>query len=267
MTAARRISPLPRRWSFALAGLLLGVGATFSYLVVWHLQTESNLTPGDAIVYVASHGRVWLLATLPGLLGVAWLGWTIGRRQDQLLEQSRTDPLTELPNLAGHRARLVEELARASRHGTPLSLLLVDVDHLKAINDDRGHAAGDEALRRVAEAMRRSCRATDHAARVGGDEFAILASGAGLGEALSLAERVRASVRFVGRAPHRGVGDTVSIGVADVASVGKLDAAALRAAADAALYRAKATGRDRVEGPSPESAPARPAFARLVALS
>ena len=73
---------------------------------------------------------------------------------------------TELPNLSGHRARLANEMERASRLGTPLSLLLVDVDRLKDVNDRHGHAAGDEAIRCVAESLRQSCRNTDHAARV-----------------------------------------------------------------------------------------------------
>jgi len=275
MTVSRRIPPIPRRWRFALAGLAIGVGATLSYLVVWNLQTDPAATLAESIAFVLAHVRVWLFATLPGLVALTWLGWSIGRRQDELVEQSRTDSLTELSNLAGHRARLGEEIARATRHGTPLSLLLVDVDHLKAINDERGHAAGDDALRTVSEALRRSCRTTDHAARIGGDEFAVLAAGAPLQEAVALAERIRANLRQFQRSRDPSARATVSIGVADLASVGPLPqsqqgaaqaAGAMRSSADAALYAAKEAGRDRVAARDGEPRPPRHAFARLIAL-
>src|SRR6185503_6605263 len=130
-----------------------------------------------------------------------------------------------------------EELLRADRYGTPLALLIVDVDHLKQVNDRAGHTAGDRALAAVADAMRRSCRATDLPARVGGDELAVLASSTTAAEAVTLAERIRASLP-----PSL----SVSIGVADLDGAAAETVEALYIAADQALYRAKTAGRDQV---------------------
>ena len=103
------------------------------------------------------------------------LGWIVGRKEDLLGRLSTTDPLTGLANRRRLRAAFADELNRAARYETPLSLLLIDLDRLKDINDRHGHADGDRALQLVAEALRRSCRATDLAARYGGDEFVVLA--------------------------------------------------------------------------------------------
>lgn len=245
MTSPRAARTWPRRITYPLAGLAIGVAGPLSYLILWNLATSPGATIAMALSEVLAHGTTWLAVTLPGIVALGGIGWIFGRRHDALVAQSLTDSLTELPNLAGHRARLSHEMERASRLGTPLSLLLVDVDRLKEVNDRHGHAAGDEAIRLVAESLRQSCRTTDHAARVGGDEFAVVVAGARARDALALAERIRAYL--AGR--PRGV--TVSIGVADLDSIRSLDPEALRAVADEALYRAKAQGRDRVVGPPP----------------
>ncbi|HEY6549130.1 MAG TPA: GGDEF domain-containing protein, partial [Vicinamibacteria bacterium] len=127
---------------------------------------------------------------------------------------------------------------------SPLSVLLLDVDGLKLLNDRHGHRRGDEALERVAEAIRTGSRATDVAARWGGDEFAILAPNTGRLEALTLAERVRA-LTAEGNPPSEAV--TVSAGVAtfDFSRRPATPDELIRTA-DAALYEAKRSGRNRV---------------------
>lgn len=247
MTFLRHADPWPRAWRFALAGIGFGLAAPLWYLVSWQLQTSHSLSTNEVIEELTAHASVWVAVTLPGLSILAILGWVLGRREDQLVARSVTDSLTGLPNLAGHDARFQVELARAARDHAPLSLLMVDVDRLKAINDQFGHAGGDAALRLVAEALRRSCRVTDHAARIGGDEFAVLASGAGLRESLALADRIRANVDALAAAGATSIAcPTVSVGVADLDSAGGTEPALVRACADEALYRAKAAGRDRV---------------------
>ena len=123
------------------------------------------------------------------------LGSIVGRKEDLLGRLSTTDPLTGLANRRRLRAAFADELNRAARYETPLSLLLIDLDRLKDINDRHGHADGDRALQLVAEALRRSCRATDLAARYGGDEFVVLAVNTPAKEARVLALRIRDSVR------------------------------------------------------------------------
>lgn len=267
MTVFRPSGAWPRAWQFALTGLFFGLAAPVWYLVLWQLQTTHAVTVPDAIATIAEHGSVWVTVTIPGLGLLAALGWVLGRREDELVARSLTDSLTGLPNLAGHTACFDVELARAARDHAPLSLLLIDVDRLKAINDQHGHAAGDAALRLVAHALERSCRVTDHAARVGGDEFAVLASGAGIRDSVALAERIRATVEALSATGEVSVAcPTVSIGVTDLESAGTTDPELLRASADEALYRAKAAGRDRVAAGARRPGHA-PLIGRRLALS
>jgi diguanylate cyclase (GGDEF)-like protein len=122
-----------------------------------------------------------------------------------------------------------------------LALLMIDLDRLKTINDRSGHSAGDKALRRVASALRRTCRATDVAARYGGDEFIVLAPGATAAQAMELAERIRVAARRSD--PVSPI--SVSIGITDLTRAPDHTAEALRDSADRALYEAKSAGRDR----------------------
>src|SRR5262249_39049463 len=158
----------------------------------------------------------------------------------QLEELSVTDPLTGLANRRRLRRQFGEELNRAARYGTPLALLSIDLDCLKQINDGHGHAAGDRALHLVSESLRRSCRATDVAARFGGDEFVVLAVNTTATEALALAHRIGATVRRLSAGPGTGTPRlTVSIGAADLERVSVPSFEALHGAADRALYQAK----------------------------
>jgi diguanylate cyclase (GGDEF)-like protein len=174
----------------------------------------------------------------------ALFGVRLGAQADRLLDLSLTDALTELKNVRLFRERLGEELGRAARDSRPLSLLFIDVDGLKQVNDRLGHRTGDEALVSVAAAIRRAARGSDVAARWGGDEFVLLAPNTDERAALVLAERVRAQVHASSQ-PRL----TVSIGVA-VAEKGKVEAAPLLERADAALYQAKRAGRNRVAAAS-----------------
>src|SRR4029078_8568358 len=108
---------------------------------------------------------------------------------DQLELSSATDPLTDLPNRRYFSSRLRQELFRASRYGVPVTLLLLDLDGLKQINDHYGHSAGDRALCAVADCLKRTCRATDVPVRCGGDEFAVLVPETFAEDALDLAKR------------------------------------------------------------------------------
>lgn len=168
----------------------------------------------------------------------------------ELQALATTDPLTGLPNRRHFLAMLEQEMARLQRFDEPpASLLMLDLDHFKQVNDSHGHAAGDAVLRHFADQVRGSLRRTDLAGRLGGEEFAILLLGADAGQAREFAERLRGAVAADGLI-HDGtrLRVTVSIGLTEVPpAAGGQSADAVLARADAALYRAKANGRNRVE--------------------
>ncbi|OYU25403.1 MAG: hypothetical protein CFE41_21550 [Burkholderiales bacterium PBB2] len=168
---------------------------------------------------------------------------------EQLLRLSTTDALTELANRRLLMQKLEEEWRRGLRLGTPLSLLLVDVDHFKLYNDHYGHQAGDRCLVRVAEALRASVgRPTDVVARYGGEEFVLLLAQTDAAGAMAVAERCRASIREA--AIEHAVSPlgpllTLSLGVISAVPLRGGTASQWLAQADLALYQAKAQGRDR----------------------
>jgi diguanylate cyclase (GGDEF)-like protein len=162
---------------------------------------------------------------------------------------STTDPLTGAANRRQFDDALDLEWRRAARAGTPLSLMMIDIDSFKAYNDTYGHQAGDECLRRVASGLQsRFHRAGDLVARYGGEEFTVLLAGVDRDQAASLAESLRESVEASG-IEHRtsATGDkvTVSVGVATLIPARDSDSEILVRAADEALYAAKNAGRNR----------------------
>ena len=165
---------------------------------------------------------------------------------EEIYQLATHDALTELYNRRHFIEMADKEIARAIRHQRPLSLCIVDVDLFKPVNDRYGHISGDEVLRQIAALLRRHARNDDLAARIGGEEFALLLPECGSEDAAVLADRVREAVAEAAFAPGGEPRQmTVSIGVASLA-VSRETRQALMAAADAALYRAKHEGRNRV---------------------
>ena len=168
-------------------------------------------------------------------------------RNAQLFEEvehrARTDFLTGLPNHRFFQATLTVELGRAQRHNHPLSLLIIDLDFLKEVNDRFGHPSGDMVIRTVAETIRGSCREIDFAARYGGEEFTVILPETPLAGAIQVADRIRECIA----AEHfPRIGNvTASVGVSNY-PVNALSREDLIRVADQALYIAKNGGRDRV---------------------
>jgi diguanylate cyclase (GGDEF)-like protein len=164
-----------------------------------------------------------------------------------LREEARTDPKTGLANMKHFNEACGMEIDRARRFRRPLSILMADLDHLREINNTRGHLVGDQVIRRVAESLRRALREYDLAARFGVDEFAVLMPESTLRDAVAVAERVRRDVEKLTYEGPNGqpMPVTVSIGVAQFPRDGRT-AADLLQAADRAVYQAKAFGRNRV---------------------
>jgi diguanylate cyclase (GGDEF)-like protein len=158
--------------------------------------------------------------------------------------QAVTDELTDLANRRRFMEDLEYEVARAARFGTPLALVLFDLDHFKQINDRYGHQVGDDVLRSTAAAMRNRVRETDLPARIGGEEFAIILAGTEIEGAFTMAEEFRLDLSQQVRVEGADWTVTASFGVAALHE--NETAGALIGAADGALYRAKAEGRNRV---------------------
>ncbi len=156
------------------------------------------------------------------------------------------DGLTKACNKRHFLHQLQTECSYAKRHRTPLSLLMLDADHFKQVNDHHGHLAGDHVLVTLAEVVRGTLRAEDLFARYGGEEFAVLCRGSSLDNVLALAERLRAKVEtFVFEHHDQRIPVTISVGVASWFDQPD-STTKLIADADAALYKAKARGRNRV---------------------
>ncbi len=211
------------------------------------------------IAYVAVAFGALLITRAPAARAAAW--WLVGmgtlavaslvirvmrarveRLIERLFDASRTDPITRLPNRRGFRELLDLELARARRRDGKLTVIVGDLDHFKEVNDRSGHKVGDIALQRVARLLERGKREVDAAARVGGEEFALVLPDTDEHGAFMIAERLRSELRdeFAGDA----VALTVSFGVASYPRHGETAAALLRATDDA-LQAAKWAGCDR----------------------
>lgn len=168
-------------------------------------------------------------------------------RYHQAKERAFVDDVTGVYNARYLFTALDHEIRRAERYGSQLSLLFLDLDRFKAVNDQHGHLVGSRTLRRLAEVLAHCIRQVDTLARYGGDEFTILLVDTGLDAALAIAERIRAAVaanRFEARG-RDGLRITVSVGVAAYPAHGSTPETLIDVA-DKAMYRAKSLGRDRV---------------------
>jgi diguanylate cyclase (GGDEF)-like protein len=162
---------------------------------------------------------------------------------DRLRADADLDSLTGLANRRRFRVALAREVERWRRYRVPCALLMLDIDHLKSVNDKYGHPVGDMVIRQIAQTLKEVSRDNDTAARLGGEEFALLLAGVDLQRAVAAAERLRA---VLGGRHVEGVGSvTVSIGVAGCPENATSERV-LYSASDGALYVSKNAGRDRV---------------------
>jgi diguanylate cyclase (GGDEF)-like protein len=206
----------------------------------------SLLTAGDIAWWIVGAVTVVLIAVS---LGAGLISDAHRRQTSEALKLAYADPLTGLPNRRVLQMFLSREFAATTR-GRPCSIVLLDVDRFKTINDTEGHPAGDDVLRAVARALEENTRASDLSGRFGGDEFLTLLPGTNVGGALAFAARVREATAT--RFAELGLPVTISIGVAVSNSSTKNEDDLLQAA-DIALYSAKRKGGDRavVAGPWP----------------
>ena len=272
----------PRAFASALL-LAVASGGLGAALSTWAPPSNTSVT---ATALAVAYLVLYLLALTHGAYANATLAIRLRRElkesqaslrgrlaeveslQEQLREQALRDPLTDVYNRRYLDTFLEHELAQARRDRSPLSVMILDIDHFKQINDTHGHLAGDQVLRDVADLIRHTVRGSDILCRLGGEEFLVVLPGADMDGGIDLAQRLRAALearptRFDGRT----ISCTVSIGVAAYAHDGR-GVDALIASADAALYEAKLGGRNLVvAAPPPGGRRPAPAAARPVAAS
>jgi diguanylate cyclase (GGDEF)-like protein len=217
------------------------------------LEFNSEALQGDFAEFDLAVLITVVVAVNPVLAVVAVPTVLLVRRymmHGSLLAQSRIDTKTGLLNASAWEGEAIAEIERALRTQTPLAIALVDIDHFKAVNDTHGHLVGDKVLRAVTDGLRGQLRSYDRAGRFGGEEFIILLPHAREADALSVAERLRAHIASLSVPVHDNnesgpcVQVTISVGVAALESAGR-ELTDLVAAADAALYYAKESGRNR----------------------
>jgi two-component system, cell cycle response regulator len=234
-----------RRFTYALTAGMLSSGAPAGLLGIRLARRDDEVSLQKLRTEIAADTAAYVYVGGATAVIFAMFGYILGRHADALAELSETDALTTLLNARGFAQRLRAEIKRSKRYREPLSLLFLDLDGLKHINDRHGHRAGSEALRQVAEVIRGELRASDAGARWGGDEFTILAPNTDIAAAASFAERIRVRI-----AEH--VSDwplTASIGVASLDNRNgsePSDPAALMRSADDAMYEAKRRGKNTV---------------------
>ena len=236
------------RITYPVIGLLLGLLAPIGALVIRCVFVAG--VRGAVMADINAHRFFYEYQLAGSCIVFVIAGWIAGIRAEQLRDAesfyhalSEHDALTGLFNARAFRNRYGRLLERSTRTGTPVSLLLIDVDQLKMVNDMYGHATGNKVLMHVAGALREAKRAEDSAARWGGDEFAILLDGADAEAAKRVADKVLELVKSK-TAPFTRVKTTVTVGVCTAMQI--KPESDLFSAADRALYEGKSAGRDRV---------------------
>ena len=211
----------------------------------WHLFIE--LPESQAMGEMrAGFVRNLAIAPLVILATIVLIGYTISIFQRRLEDMAITDKLTGLGNRQAFDMALEQAVKLYRRDRDPLSLIILDIDHFKRINDTLGHLAGDEVIRRIGQITRDAVRESDIVCRWGGEEFAVLASHCNQAQAVELSEKIRTAIKGETLlAGHPDIHLTASAGVSEVREGDDPNALLMRA--DQSLYRAKDLGRDRVE--------------------
>ena len=237
------LGPLLLTWPVAFAAAVLSPRAAWATMTV--------TVTAFAVLAAFSHGPDGLVMWVEVAVSSVVICWMVVGLQQQsvrlretLANLARTDSLTGVVNRRGFDEVLEREQSRMQRGAAPMSLLLLDIDHFKAVNDSWGHQAGDDTLRRLGAVLQDCYRTMDVVGRVGGEEFAVLLPQCAAADARARAVQLCDTLRTETASwPHP---ITVSVGVATSPGP-ETSTGELAAAADAALYRAKNAGRDRVE--------------------
>jgi diguanylate cyclase (GGDEF)-like protein len=227
--------PFSCRILYTLAGAITSIVVPAGLLLLRLLSGAPSSLADELIM----NGLTYAYVSIASAVAVTAFGYAIGCRADALRKLATTDPLTSLLNRRAIEGHLQFEWERARRYGLPLSLLMIDLDGFKRINDEGGHSAGDRVLRGTATAIASTLRASDYGARWGGDEFMILAPHTTRQAAIQLAERV--SRRIAQHGWNDALATTASIGIVTLerGALEDVEVSHLVDQADRALYAAK----------------------------
>ncbi len=233
-------------------GVNFSIGHMGTHSCSYQLNAQGTKL-GDISFYRSTRFREHELANIEALMGTLVYPLRNAMRYKSALDQAFKDPLTGAGNRIALNDGLKREMELARRHGYDLSLLMLDLDHFKAINDGFGHLVGDEVLKAVVEKIKECIRQTDICFRYGGEEFVVLLNNANIANARLISERIRMTVEAFCLPTDNGpLRATISCGLAILHP--NDDAHALMNKADKALYKAKNTGRNKVcvnEVPTP----------------
>jgi diguanylate cyclase (GGDEF)-like protein len=230
------------RWALATAALSTG------YLLALFAMTRAGIGIFTTDVPPSLVMPLYLISYIGMFFIVAVFSGQLRHHARVVLQLAHTDPLTGLPNRRALLDVLEREVARTRRYGHPCTVLVLELDHFKQVNDRFGHLAGDEALRRVAASLTGSCRSSDVIARFGGDEFIVVMPETGADAGLAVARRICRDVEEF--TLLRGMHLTLSGGLAECPTHG-LTAQQVLDAADRAMYEVKRRGGNGAEGASP----------------
>lgn len=210
--------------------------------IIWHYWNIYEVLTARTIANLVNLAAA-------GLLVILFMHYYERGRADtqrQLLHMAATDALTNLPNRGEFQRTLRSTIAHSARKNTPFTLIVLDLDHFKQVNDTHGHDAGDQVLKQLGHCLQRNIRASDFVARLGGEEFAIIFRDAAGSEAGTLAEAIRQAIADMPfHYDDTGLSLRATLGVATFPDDGK-DSTTLYKMADERLYRGKREGRDRV---------------------
>ncbi len=267
MAEAHSRGSIPRRWRFPLLGIAISLIAPVGWFIL-QIPHQGLWSWPEIKVELYNHALLYGYMTLGTGLCFAVAGYLIGRAFDAVLREQReakaqatlmeglnlhleaisiTDELTGMYNRRYFFERLEEYLRAARRHRLPLSLMMIDIDLFKRVNDNYGHPTGDRVLRTIAELIRSGLRASDISARYGGEEFVILLPYTDEAEALRLAHRLLVTVSsHPFPLPPEAGPITISIGLSQLDVEHPVSGEALISRADGALYQAKHGGRNQV---------------------
>ncbi len=243
--------------------LVLAFACTSTLLIAlgWMLNPSLDSTAAGLINRALALFVIWAIA------GMAYHYLNVQQELEAALRHlAESDPLTQILNRVGIMAELGRRLAEFQRYGSVFSVLMIDVDHFKAVNDRLGHLAGDQVLRRISGIIRSALREVDSVGRYGGEEFLVVLPGTRIDSAANTAERIRLAIEQIPiRVEREQIRVTVSIGAVAAGPGGPTHVDALIDGADRAMYEAKHSGRNRVIPPPRAANPLRaPPAARVV---
>ena len=228
---------------FSMRGVLVGVALTIALLCALAFGLDAHGVLSAPVLIVAPLAQILCVA----ILCTPLMRSDIEHRSDAIIDQ-----LTGMLNRKALSTRAAELVEQSRLRSEPVGIIVADLDHFKSVNDNHGHAVGDAVLKDVAYLLRKQLRAFDLAYRMGGEEFVVLLPGLDLGQTRELADRLREAVSS--GSVGDGLSVTMSLGAAASEPGETFDYEAVFAKADAALYRAKQSGRDRVCSAKPEMA-------------